>query len=93
MANKYKVTNLGKFDLAPTHNSGHEGSVEVTVDSFGKVVLNFGAFELNLDYDSVRSLDAVLNTVQRHIEDVTIDQAGEGIGQQKLDFMDDPTKW
>ncbi len=91
MANKYKVTNLGKFNLEEEGSGYNE--VEVTVDSLGKVTLNFNSFELQLDYDSVRSLEHVLKTVQRHIEDEVIDQAGQGIDQQKFEFMDDPSNW
>ena len=91
MTNKYKVTNLGKFDLE-SESSGYN-NVEVTVDSLGKIILNFNSFELQLDYDSIRNLEHVLKTVQRHIEDTIIDQAGKGFDQQKFEFMDDPSNW
>ena len=87
MTNKYKVINLGKFNLESKHSI--HNNVEVAVDSLGKVTLNFSHFELQLDYDSVKNLEEILKTVQRHIEDDAIDQAG----QQKFEFMDDPTNW
>ena len=91
MANKFKQTNLGTIKLDTKYSE--QSIVETIVDSLGRVILNIDNITLRLDYDSVSRLRQALNDAQRFIEEEAIDNAGVKLGQQKLEFMDDPSNW
>ena len=92
MANKYKVT---KFDSFNFETDQGDYTVSTEVNSLGKITINFGSsFTLSFDYTNAEKLQSVLEYAKNSIENDAIDQAGNSFGkQEKLEFMDDPTKW
>jgi len=92
VANKYKVTKFDSFDFETDEGNY---TINTEVDSFGKITIRFGnELTFTFDYSNAEKLQTVLEHAKNTIENAAIDQAGESFGkQQKLEFMDDPTKW